>query len=53
MDNIEVRIINNGTGPKIYKIYKSTIDTIDGFIDAPLINYEDPYEIRVPEELLL
>lgn len=53
VDNIEVRIINNGTGPKIYKIYKSTIDTIDGFIDAPLINYEDPYEIRVPEELLL
>ena len=53
VDGIEVRIINNGTGPKIYKIYKSTIDTIDGFIDAPLINYEDPYEIRVPEELLL
>lgn len=53
VDNIEVRIINNGTGPKIYKIYKSTIDTIDGFIDAPLINYEDPYEIRAPEELLL
>ena len=53
VDNIEVRIINNGTGGRIYKIYKSTVDTVDGFIDAPLINYEDPYEIRVPEELLL
>ena len=53
VDNIEVRIINNGTGGRIYKIYKSTVDTVDGFIDVPLINYEDPYEIRVPEELLL
>lgn len=31
-DNVLIEIIKNGTGPNIYKISKSTIDTIDDFV---------------------
>lgn len=39
-DGIKIEIINNGTGPKIYKIRKSTIDTIDETDTLPLMNAE-------------
>ena len=48
-DGIKIRIIDNGTGPKIYEICKSTIDTIDENEEIPLMNYKDAYEIGVPE----
>jgi hypothetical protein len=42
VDNVKITIIDNGTGPKLYRIQKFTIDTIDenrqvtidDFIDA-------------------
>lgn len=39
-DGIAVEIIDNGTGPKIYKIHKSTIDTIDEMTESPLMGFE-------------
>ena len=39
-DQIVVEILPNGTGPKIYKIHKSTIDTIDKNEGSPLIGFE-------------
>ena len=41
-DHVKVSIIDNGTGPKIYKIEQSTIDTIDENDMLPLIGFEDP-----------
>lgn len=41
-DGVKIEITDNGTGPKIYKIQKSTIDTIDEYEELPLIQYEDP-----------
>ena len=35
-----MEIIDNGTGPKIYKIHKSTIDTIDEMTESPLMGFE-------------
>lgn len=40
-DGIQITIIENGTGPKIYKICKSTIDTIDENEELPLMDYEE------------
>lgn len=53
VDGIKIDPRPNGTGPKIYSISKTTIDTIDDSNNIPLINYEKPYEINVPEEWLL
>lgn len=53
VDGIKIDPRPNGTGPKIYSISKTTIDTIDDSNSIPLINYEKPYEINVPEEWLL
>ena len=39
-DGVKIEIINNGTGPKIYRIRKSTIDTIDETGTLPLMNSE-------------
>lgn len=41
-DHVRVSIIENGTGPKIYRIEKSTIDAIDENNDEPLIQWENP-----------
>ena len=41
MDGIMINIIENGTGPKIYKITKSTIDTIDGTEEVPLMDWQE------------
>lgn len=41
-DRIKIEIIDNGTGPKIYKMNHFTIDTIDENEEAPLIRFEDP-----------
>ena len=51
-DGLDLRIINNGSGAKTYRICKSTVDTVDGFHDVPLMKYENPDEIRVPREWL-
>jgi hypothetical protein len=53
VDGIDLRIISNGSGAKSYRFCKSTVDTVDDFIDVPLIEYENPYKSRVPEEWLL
>ena len=39
-DQVQVTIINNGTGPKIYKIEKSTIDTIDENNESTIDGFE-------------
>lgn len=39
-DGVKIEIINNGTGPKIYRIRKSTIDTIDEKDTLPLMDSE-------------
>ena len=39
-DGVRIEIINNGTGPKIYKIRKSTIDTIDEKDTLPLMDFK-------------
>lgn len=49
-DGIKIRIIDNGTGPKIYDICKTTIDTIDENDFIPLMDYRNAYEIRPIEE---
>lgn len=43
-DNITVTIINNGTGPKLYTIRKTTIDTIDEQMFTIDENYLNPEE---------
>ena len=48
-DGIKIAIINNGTGPKIYRIEKFTIDTIDGNEDSPLMKFEDADKYGVSE----
>ena len=40
-DQIKVEIISNGTGAKTYKIYKSTVDTVDEDEEIPLIDFEN------------
>lgn len=40
-DGVKIQIIDNGTGPKIYKITKSTIDTIDENGEPPLMEFEN------------
>lgn len=39
-DNVKIGIIDNGTGPKIYKIEYFTIDTIDGNILSTIDGFE-------------
>lgn len=39
-DNVKISIIDNGTGPKIYKIEKFTIDTIDESTDSTIDRFE-------------
>lgn len=53
VDGIKIDPRPNGTGPKIYSISKTTIDTIDDSNSIPLINYEKPYDLGIPEEWLL
>ncbi len=40
-DQIKVEIINNGSGSKTYKMYKSTVDTVDENEDIPLMDFEN------------
>ena len=40
-DQIKVEIISNGTGAKTYKIYKSTVDTVDEDEEIPLMDFEN------------
>lgn len=39
-DNVQIRIIDNGTGPKIYDIHKFTIDTIDENTEATIDGFK-------------
>ena len=39
-DNVKISIIDNGTGPKIYKIEKFTIDTIDENTDVTIDGFQ-------------
>ena len=39
-DDVQVLFIGNGTGPTIYKISKSTIDTIDENEELPLMDFK-------------
>lgn len=48
-DRVRVSIIENGTGPKIYRIEKVTIDAIDENEDEPLIQWENPDKYWGPE----
>lgn len=41
IDGIKITMISNGTGPKIYKLSKFTIDTIDGSENIPLMDWQD------------
>lgn len=41
-DKIKITIIDNGTGPKIYKIEKFTIDTIDEITEFTIDGFEKP-----------
>ena len=48
-DKVQVLFISNGTGPTIYRITKSTIDTIDENVEATIDGFENPVESGVPE----
>jgi len=48
-DNIKIRIINNGTGPKIYEITNLPLMTIDEKEEVPLMDFEDADEYGVSE----
>ena len=39
-DRIQIQIIENGTGPKIYRIQKLPLMTIDETEGSPLIGFE-------------
>jgi hypothetical protein len=43
-DHIKIVIVDNGTGPKIYRITKTTIDTIDENKELPLMESEKAYK---------
>ena len=50
VDGIKIAIIDNGTGGKTYRIEKDsenlplmTVDTVDSFVDVPLMNHEDAH----------
>ena len=43
LDSIRIEIINNGTGGRFYKMYNSTVDTVDGWETLPLIPFEESH----------
>lgn len=48
-DDIQIQIIDNGTGPKIYKINKFTIDTIDENEEATIDEWQKADESGLSE----
>ena len=48
-DQIKIQIIDNGTGPKIYKIEKFTIDTIDENEESTIDGFENVDKSRLDE----
>lgn len=49
MDSIKITIIKNGTGPNIYRIEKTTIDTIDENGGATIDGFIKPDEYGISE----
>ena len=48
-DGIQIVIVDNGTGSKIYRISKTTVDTVDENGGLPLIEFEDADKYGVSE----
>ena len=49
LDNVKITIIENGTGPKIYRIEKFTIDTIDENEQSTIDGFMNPSEYKNSE----
>lgn len=49
VDRINVKPISNGSGSKIYRFSKSTVDTVDGTQGVPLIGWQKSNEISTSE----
>ena len=52
IDEVKLTIINNGSGPKIYKFVHSPLMTIDGKEWVPLMEPEEAHKYGIPEEWL-
>lgn len=48
-DRVQVLFIGNGTGPTIYRIQKTTIDTIDENVEATIDGFEKPLKSGASE----
>ena len=48
-DKVKVEIINNGTGPKLYRIQKFTIDTIDGNKQSTIDEWQEASKYKASE----
>ena len=51
VDNVKVTIIKNGTGPKIYRVEKFTIDTIDENQEVTIDGWRKPTDTAVIENI--
>ena len=48
-DSIQIHIISNGSGGKIYEIKKFTVDTVDEIGGITVDGFKNPYEMGVSE----
>lgn len=52
-DDIKITIVNNGSGGNSYKITKFTVDTVDGTVELPLMDEENPCGYSILDEYSL